>query len=78
VLLEHENVLAVAGMVLGVDTVEYGGIPQSVGIVMTADAIGSLHSHMLAGPIATRLGFVAGALLPPDQTIMEHPGGVTP
>jgi hypothetical protein len=77
VLLERGNVLAVAGVVLAVDTVEYGGVPQSVGIVMTAEEICGLQSQKLAGPIATRLGFMAGALLPPDQTL-EQPGGVTP
>ena len=77
VLLEQDNVLAVAGMVLGVDTVEYGGVLQSVGIVITAEEICGLQSQKLAGPIATRLGFMGGALLPPDQTL-EQPGGVTP
>lgn len=74
VLLERDNDLAVAGIVLGVDTVEYGGVPQNVGIVLTADRIVSLHSQKLAGPIAKQLGFLGGALLPHGQTL-EPPGG---
>jgi Trypsin-like peptidase domain len=66
VLLQQQNVLAVAGMVLGIDTVEYGGVAQNVGIVMTANEIMGLNSQVLGGPLAVQLGFAA-AMLSPQQ-----------
>jgi hypothetical protein len=57
VLLNMGDNLAVAGVVVGVDTVEYGGVPQNVGIAMIADEIAGLSSARLGGPIAARLDF---------------------
>lgn len=67
VLLACDGVLAVAGIVLGISTVEYGGVAQDVGIVMPADQIVSLHSGRLGGPIGTQLEFVGCAFLPSDS-----------
>jgi len=39
VLFGVEDRLLVAGVVLGVDTVTFAGVPQSVGIAMIADEI---------------------------------------
>jgi hypothetical protein len=57
VVLDHHNNVAVAGIVPGIDTVNYGGVAQSVGIVMTAHEIVTLHSESLVGAMAAKLGF---------------------
>jgi hypothetical protein len=62
VLLSMGDNLAVVGVVVGVDTVEYGGVPQNVGIAMIADQITGLSSDRLGGPIAARLDFDAATL----------------
>jgi hypothetical protein len=77
VLLHQDNDLAVAGMVLGIDTVEYGGVAQNVGIVLAADEIVGLNSEKLGGRIAAQLGFFGGALLPPDQTLEPSTGATS-
>lgn len=62
VLFSKDDGIAVAGVVVGTDTVTYAGVPQNVGIAMTAEEIVGLRSDILGGPIAEMLGF-AGAIL---------------
>jgi hypothetical protein len=57
VLLSLENKLAVVGIVLGIDIVEYGGVEQRVGIAMIGDEILALDSEKLGGRILKELGF---------------------
>jgi hypothetical protein len=64
-LFSKDDVLAVAGVVLGVGTVEYGGLPQSVGITLMAEEIVHLHSEILGGQIAASLGFDGAELRMP-------------
>ena len=59
--------MTAAGVVLGTDTVEYAGVAQHVGIVMTANQIAALHSPKLGGPIGNQLGFVKCVLQPPGD-----------
>ena len=54
-LIANDEVLAVAGVVLGVDTVKYGGVEQSVGIALMAEDIVHLESKLAGGPIASSL-----------------------
>jgi hypothetical protein len=49
VLLEVRGQLAVVGVVLGVDVVEYGAVEQRVGIAMIGDEILALESEKLGG-----------------------------
>jgi len=56
VLLAAEDRLVVAGMVLGVDIVEYAGVEQRVGIAMIGEEILRLRSQRLGGLIGQRLG----------------------
>lgn len=64
VLLTIGNQLAVAGMVLGSDTVEYAGVPHTVGIAISADEICLLHSQLLGGRIASALRFEGATWTP--------------
>jgi len=57
VLFAKDNDLVVAGVVLGISTVEYGGEPQNVGIAMPANAIGILESPTLGGRLGARLNW---------------------
>ena len=66
VLLSFGNQLAVAGIVLGIGNVEYGGVQQSVGVSMIADEICGLNSTLLGGPIATKLNFEPVVYGPPE------------
>jgi len=65
VLLAVKDQLAVAGVVVGTDAVEYGGLEQRVGIAMIADEILELQSDRLGGLIPERLGFAAATYSPP-------------
>lgn len=56
VLWNVDEKLLVVGVVLGVDTVAYGGVAQSVGIAMIADEILELESKTLGGPLPKGLG----------------------
>lgn len=60
-LIADDEVLAVAGVVLGVDIVKYGGVEQSVGIALMAEDIVHLESKLAGGPIASSLGFASAA-----------------
>ena len=57
-LYSADNRLMVAGVVIGVETVTYGGAAHSVGVAMIADEIAGLHSERLKGNIAEVLGFI--------------------
>jgi hypothetical protein len=57
-LLSVGSTIALAGLVLGESVVEYGGVPQRVGIAMIADEIAGLTSKKLDGPIVERLGLI--------------------
>jgi len=61
-LLTVQDTLIVVGIVLGVDTVTYGGVPHSVGIGMIADEIFDLNSQIFGGRLASSLGLTAAAL----------------
>jgi hypothetical protein len=58
VLLTVGDQLAVAGVVVGISTVEYGGVAQNVGITMIGDEILELRSDKLEGLIGERLGII--------------------
>jgi hypothetical protein len=58
--------LVVAGVVLGVDTVSYGGVEHSVGIAMASDEIAPLHSEQLGGVLGNKLGLTAATYTIPD------------
>jgi len=64
VLYNKHGVLAVAGMVLGESTVEYGGVDHRVGIALMADEIVGLHSERLRGGLAQQLDWEAAFLAP--------------
>jgi hypothetical protein len=49
VLLGDGSQIAVAGLVLGVDTVQYAGIEHNVGIAMIADEVVTIRSKRLGG-----------------------------
>jgi hypothetical protein len=55
-------------MVLGVDTVSYGGVEQSVGVAMIADEIVELRS--------SKLGDSIGAGLRLNAATYSHPSGI--
>ena len=57
VLVTDGDGVAVAGVVVGTDTVTYAGVPQSVGIAITAEEIVDLNSAILGGPVAATLNF---------------------
>jgi hypothetical protein len=57
VMITDGERLIVVGIVLGVDTVTYGGVPQSVGVALIADEIVGLNSHLLGGRLAAKLNF---------------------
>jgi hypothetical protein len=59
VLLHHDGTLAVAGVVLGSDSVTYGGIEHRVGIAMMSDAILNFASETLGGPLERILKLAA-------------------
>jgi hypothetical protein len=64
VMLEHEGRIVVAGVVIGSETVTYGGVDQTVGIAMIADEIVSLTSERLGGPL--------GAALRLNAAVVQH------
>jgi hypothetical protein len=70
VLLNVQEQLVVAGVVVGVDTVSYGGVEHSVGIAMVSDEIVSLRSERMGGILGDKLGLTAARLRldspPPD------------
>ena len=55
--MTHEDKLIVLGVVIGVDTVTYGGVKQNVGIGLVGEEIVGLRSKVIDGPIADKLGF---------------------
>ena len=57
VLMTHEDKLIVLGVVIGVDTVTYGGVKQNDGIGLVGEEIVGLRSKVIDGPIADKLGF---------------------
>jgi hypothetical protein len=66
VLLQHRGAIAVAGVVVGSQTISYGGAEHSVGIAMIADEILELPSARLRNSIGMGLG-LRGAELRFDQ-----------
>src|SRR5262249_6311357 len=62
VLLTVGDALAVLGVVLGTQTVTYGGVPQNVGIAIIGDELVNLPSRMLGGELAARLGLSGASL----------------
>jgi hypothetical protein len=67
VLFNLGDNLAVAGVVIGVETVEYGGVSQSVGIAMIADEIAGLSSSTLGGTLGDRLAWDGATVMHGDQ-----------
>jgi hypothetical protein len=65
-LLNNRERLIVVGIVLGVDTVTYGGVPQNVGIAMIGDEILFLESRMLGGRLAQTLNLTAATIKVPE------------
>jgi hypothetical protein len=66
VLLEHRGTLAIAGIVLGSQSVIYSGVEQRVGIAMIADEIARLSSKKLGGVLGDVLQ-LHGATFGPAQ-----------
>jgi hypothetical protein len=64
VLLELGGRLAVAGVVIGSQTVSYGNADHTVGIAMIADEIAELRSDRLGDTLARALGWTAAAWRP--------------
>jgi hypothetical protein len=67
VLLNHEGQLAVAGIVIGSQSVSYGGVDHTVGIALIADEIASLRSERLGGTLGDVLRFNAAELRHGEQ-----------
>jgi hypothetical protein len=57
VLLNIGDDLAVAGIVIGTDTVTYSGVDHKVGIALEGNGLFTLHSQKLGGALATILNF---------------------
>ncbi len=64
VLLAMDNQLAVAGVVIGSDSVTYAGVEHTVGVAMIADEIAALQSAKLGGAIRAMLNLNGAALRP--------------
>jgi len=67
VLLTVKDTIAVVAVVIGTDTVTYGGVDNSVGIALMVEEIVGLVSPRLGGPIATQLN-LSGAVLGIDPS----------
>ena len=57
-----KDTIAVVGVVIGTDTVTYGGVDNNVGIALMVEEIVGLVSPRLGGPIATQLNLNAAEL----------------
>jgi hypothetical protein len=78
VLLPADDRLVVAGVVLGVETVTYGGVAQNVGIAMIADEILDLVSQHLGGCLPERLDFSAATIHQLESTNQTKGGATSP